>query len=626
MQSARLPGVKRPKVHKGVQELIMAAAQLRLGHGDATVKLRVALQAVLDDGLDGEEDGYYSSEDEDEIDPETAAKGLGSGGRVHVHAPLRRRLVPQDLLRACEKHAKARGANLKSHRTKLPLMMRALRVDARGGVKRTHLRPTPRAFLHPKNRQKCRMILDASPINGADPRRPQKFTLLEQLRDWMRGGGGDAWMANLDLQNAFWSVGLAQGFGSVNRRQAVIPLHAPALWMALLPHHLPVPRPWHRDCRPARRAGPVVGVYRRHSCHRSQFIRGAARSATQYRRVQRAGFIISHKSETTPTMEPSFIGKHINRDAGYFQNAPGGLRSALRVWVRAMGRATIEARRLRKLLGQLCWPSRPNAGLSCFMAGSYQALDSGARWFTRSMARGLGTVLLFSAVAQPYPPDAHEGGMQQVPGKGDLLLFADAAPDGERFRVGLVGDRRFRRSIRCPAWVTSLQQAELFGIYYACKVTSYRGHRSVLVGTYSDANRFQVAGHRATACSQAHQRILRRLFWLRLWSHVKLGVFRVDAAENPADPLSRVRTFPSRRHAVQDANDRRQLWERSAHKFLHLHYLPQAPWSLAQGEGGEQRPAQEQRESGARIREHFVQLVHGGNLICACSGGQGCRG
>ena len=60
-----LPGPKqgrRGMVHRGVQELIMAAAQLRLDFGDATEKLRVALQGVLDDGLDGEEDGYYSSE------------------------------------------------------------------------------------------------------------------------------------------------------------------------------------------------------------------------------------------------------------------------------------------------------------------------------------------------------------------------------------------------------------------------------------------------------------------------------------------------------------------------------------------------------------------------------------
>ena len=143
-----------------------------------------SLQGVLDNGLDGEEDGYYLSEDEDEMDPETAAKGLGSAGRVHVHAPLWRRPAPQDLLKAYEKHAKTRGADLKSHCTKLPLMMRALCVDARG-VKRTRLRPTSRAFLCPKNRQMCRTILDASPINEAHPRRPQKFTLLglEQLSD-----------------------------------------------------------------------------------------------------------------------------------------------------------------------------------------------------------------------------------------------------------------------------------------------------------------------------------------------------------------------------------------------------------------------------------------------------------
>ena len=455
----------------------MAAAQLRLGHGDATAKLRVALQGVLDDGLDGEEDRYYSSEDEDEIDPETAAKGLGSAGRVHVHAPLWRRLVPQDLLRAYEKHAKARGANLKSHCTKLPLMMQALRVDARG-VKRTHLRPTSRAFLRPKNRQKCRMILDASPINGADPRRPQKFTLpgLEQLRDWMRGGGcvdGQTRPTECILERratrGWRRVFVLQTADGRSYRYTRLPFgwrYSPLICQSLV-------------------RGIVTAALRGVRARAWVYIDDilvTARSPSEVRRavrliirrLQRAGFIISQKSETTPTMELSFIGKHINTNAGYFQNAPGGLRSALRAWVRAMGRGTIEPRRLRKLLGQLCWLSRPNAGLFCFMAGSYQALDSGARWFTRSMARGLGTVLLFSAVAQPYPPDAHEGGMQQVPGKRDLLLFADAAPDGERFRVGLVGDRRFRRSIRCPAWVTSLQQVELFGIYYACKVTVYR--------------------------------------------------------------------------------------------------------------------------------------------------------
>ena len=420
---SELPGVKggrRDMVHKGVQELIMAAAQLRLGHGDATAKLRVALQGVLDDGLNGEEDGYYSSEDDDKIDPETAANGLGSAGRVHVHAPLWRRLVPQDLLRAYEKHAKARGANLKSRCTKLPLMMRALRVDARG-VKRTHLRPTSRAFLRPKNRQKCRMILDLSPINGADPRRPQKFTWAWNNSRLGCGGGGGAWMAKLDLQNAFWSVVLPRGWRSVFVLKT-------ADGRSYRYTHLPFGWRYSPDIYQSFVRGIVAAALRGVRARAWVYIDDilvTARSPSEVRcavrliirRLQRAGFIISQKSETTPTMELSFIGKHINTEAGYFQNAPGGLRSALRAWVRAMGRGTIKPRRLRKLLGQLCSLSRPNAGLSCFMAGSYQAVDSGARWFTRSMARGLGTVLLFSAVAQSYPPDAHEGGMQQVPGK-----------------------------------------------------------------------------------------------------------------------------------------------------------------------------------------------------------------
>ena len=497
---SELPGVKRGRrdmAHKGVRELIMAAAELRLGHGDATAKLRVALQEVLDDGLDGEEDGYYSSEDEDEIDPEIAAKGLGSAGRVHVHAPLWRSLVPQDLLRTYEKHAKARGANLKSHCTKLALMMRALRVDTRG-VKRTRLRPTSRAFLRPKNRQKCRMILDASPINEADPRRPQKFTLpgLEQLKDWMRGWGG-AWMAKLDLQNAFWSVLLPRGWRGIFVLQTADGRSY---------RYTPLPFGWRYSpliCQSLVRgimAAALRGVRARAWVYIDDIlVTGRSPSEVRcgvrliIRRLQRASFVTSQKSETTPTMELSFVGKHINTHAGYFQNAPSGLRSALHAWVRATGRGTIEPRRLSKLLGQLCWLSRPNAGLSCFMAGSYLALDSGARWFTRSMARGLGTVLLFSAVAQSYPPDAHEGGMRRVPGKRDLLLFADAAPDGERFTVGLVGDRRFRRSIRCPAWVTSLQRAELFGIYYACRCLP----RPQVRGGRHRQRRQQVPGGRA---------------------------------------------------------------------------------------------------------------------------------
>ena len=59
---------------------------------------------------------------------------------------------------------------------KLPLM-RSVCVDTRGGggVKETGGSTTPKAFLRPKDQQKCHMILDATAINQLDKRRPTKF-------------------------------------------------------------------------------------------------------------------------------------------------------------------------------------------------------------------------------------------------------------------------------------------------------------------------------------------------------------------------------------------------------------------------------------------------------------------
>ena len=270
----------------------------------------------MDDGLDGEEDGYYSSEDEDETDPETAAKGLGSAGRLHVHAPLWRRLVQEDLLKAYEKHGKTRGADLKSHCTKLPLMMQALRVDARG-MKRTPLRPTSRAFLRPKNIQKCRMILDASSINEADPRRPQEFTLrgLEQLRDWMRGGGVRGWPSSTSRTHSGASRSRWAGaqflFCKPPTGGRTATRTSPS--DGATPPSSASPSPGVSWLPPCEARGPGHGyisdilVTARSPCEVRRAVRLIAR------RLQRAGFIISQKSETTPTMELSFIGKQKTR-------------------------------------------------------------------------------------------------------------------------------------------------------------------------------------------------------------------------------------------------------------------------------------------------------------------------
>ena len=54
-----------------------------------------------------------------------------------------------------------------------------------------------------------------------------------------------------------------------------------------------------------------------------------------------------------------------------------------------------------------------------------------------------------------------------------LVQFSDAAEDGDRFRVGVVGSKRLYKSAPCPPWVVSLQQAELWGILFTAKIGTY---------------------------------------------------------------------------------------------------------------------------------------------------------
>ena len=54
-----------------------------------------------------------------------------------------------------------------------------------------------------------------------------------------------------------------------------------------------------------------------------------------------------------------------------------------------------------------------------------------------------------------------------------IVLFSDAAVEGYHFKVGVVGSEGLYKSTRCPSWVASLQQAELWGIMFASKIGTY---------------------------------------------------------------------------------------------------------------------------------------------------------
>ena len=65
-------------------------------------------------------------------------------------------------------------------------MVDSVKVTTKG-IKRTKGRQTVSVFLRPKNKEKCRRILNPKKLHAADARRPPRFTLpkLEGLGGWL---------------------------------------------------------------------------------------------------------------------------------------------------------------------------------------------------------------------------------------------------------------------------------------------------------------------------------------------------------------------------------------------------------------------------------------------------------
>ena len=395
---------------------------------------------------------------------------------------------------------------------------------------------------------------------------------------------GRVFLAKLDLQNAYWSIHLpvawrrvfvVQGGSGRKFRYSRLPFgwsYSPAICQRLVQAIIR---------RVLSRHGVRGWVYLDDiliSCQRRGRLRRASRDCKV--RLRKAGFIVGSKSDTTPTECLGFIGKTLDTRVCTISNSVGALVGAFRAWVRGVGRGKLPTVALRRLLGKLCWLGRPNAGLGSFLAGAYRCLQRGLGHFNRGVAKGIATVLTFSCVPQRADVLGDRGA-------GTWEVFADAAPKGDRFRIGIVGEKGFCRSSICPEWVTSLQQAKLFAVYAVAKLASYRGFTSVRIGSDSNVARAQINSLRACVCAGPQQRILRRLFWLRCWSGCSISSFRVRSAINLADPLSRVVSFQSRAQAVADAEARRVMWDKQTDgKYEGLAEMVRPAWRFVPVKGG----------------------------------------
>ena len=445
------------------------------------------LHAVADKGLDeGDDDGYYSTEEEDEVEEETAARGLGEAGHVNIADSIWNRCVPKDLLKKYKRHMKAEKgqAQGKSARA-LGAMLEAVRVTTKG-IKRTKKGRTVSVFLRPKNKEKCRLILNPKKLHAADKRRPPRFWLpkLEGLRQWLASTGRRrrskgkkrrrraVYLTKLDLQNCYWSIKLPRAWrkvfiiGSGRKRYRITRLpfgwrYSPVICQRLVRKLVE---------KGLRRLKAIAWTYLDDVLMAARTRRRAAQAYRRVTRVLRkAGFIINEgKSVSEPQREMEFVGKIIDTRSRTIRNKQGTLIAATRAWLKAIAKRWIGKKQARSMLGKIGWATRPSGGAGAFVAGAHAALtkaeqSDGDVDFGSKLAKAVGTAIMLAHVPHKFEPASTKG----------WTFFSDAAEDGERFRVGIVGLRGLYKSMLCPAWVASLQQAELFGIYLAVKLAMY---------------------------------------------------------------------------------------------------------------------------------------------------------
>ena len=138
--------------------------------------------------------------------------------------------------------------------------------------------------------------------------------------------------------------------------------------------------------------------------------------------------------------------------------------------------------------------------------------------------------------------------------------FCDTAEIAAGFRAGVVGAPGCYHTQVCPPWVSSLQQAEVYAAFWAVQLALYEGARSVAIGVDNDAARAQLGSISASTACRSQQQILRKFFWLRMWSNVQPSFFQVPTGCNLADPLSRIHGFSRWSHVTAAVERRRQSW------------------------------------------------------------------
>ena len=346
-----------------------------------------------------------------------------------------------------------------------------------------------KARVIPKNSEKCSFIMNCMKQNASDCCPPPKFVLpqLEALRECLfLRKRKRVYMIKFDVSNCFWSILMPKRWRGIFQVSVSGQSYA---WSSL-------PFGWKYSpviCQRLMGApaeNPVFDLQVLPFTHLDDIL--AARARRDLKRavrrlrgwLQRARFVVSPKSSLEPTRVLDFVGKIFDTKTRRMENRSGMVTASLRSWLR-LRLGLMSRKGFERFLGRLEWALRPQGGTAPFLAGVCMWKLSGEQKVPLCLVRPLLTAVVFAVLPQWYASHPHvwRGPPCSVQ---DFIIFTDASPRTKRgFRYGFFVPGSGIRCYKCPAWIESLQQAELLALMQVFKIAVYKGWRRVAVGSDS---------------------------------------------------------------------------------------------------------------------------------------------
>jgi len=248
--------------------------------------------------------------------------------------------------------------------------------------------------------------------------------------------------------------------------------------------------------------------------------------------LQAAGLLISPKSALHPVRELVWLGKHISSLDGIIANLSIKVAKAL-VATFYLRYQQPYRRSLAKLLGAVQWLTSPSKHAAPFLAAAYSTLHHTTT--CRKIPFNVWKSLLFGVLTCTLSARAHK----PLPSPLLPVLFTDAAPTSTAAYCVAAYSSSFATSAPTPSWITTLNQAELYGVFHSLRQAALRRLTMLNLTTDSTYVFFTLTRWQCPSQNPTCTRILRRIWRLALFYQLNFTVSLVPSGHNDADILTR---------------------------------------------------------------------------------------